>query len=313
MLFGIYKDAGDTDAVLELKEGVTNERILSIFANYSVDAPTLSIKGGTYKSNVKLTISAKKGIEIYYTLDGSDPKENGTRYKSTIEIKGLGMHTVKVVTKNELGVYSNVVTETYIIQYDAPADPVVTPNGGTFDKKNAYIYISVPSGCSAYYTWDRTDPTAESEKYITSEIINQESIKVFPAHSILFVGIASVGKIGYCNRKCYSNQQITAIKPKHISASKYIAYALLASMEHTKSNALYTTVPIINNAYLGTVKIPYPTTTEQYEIVCFLDMECQKIDEIIESKISHCKILQQHKRSLIYEYVTGKKRVTEVK
>lgn len=153
----------------------------------------------------------------------------------------------------------------------------------------------------------------ESEKYITSEIINQESIKVFPAHSILFVGIASVGKIGYCNRKCYSNQQITAIKPKHISASKYIAYALLASMEHTKSNALYTTVPIINNAYLGTVKIPYPTTTEQYEIVCFLDMECQKIDEIIESKISHCKILQQHKKSLIYEYVTGKKRVTEVK
>lgn len=153
----------------------------------------------------------------------------------------------------------------------------------------------------------------ESEKYITSEIINQESIKVFPAHSILFVGIASVGKIGYCSRKCYSNQQITAIKPKHISASKYIAYALLASIEHTKSNALYTTVPIINNAYLGTVKIPYPTTTEQYEIVCFLDMECQKIDEIIESKISHCKILQQHKKSLIYEYVTGKKRVTEVK
>lgn len=171
MLFGIYKDAGDTDAVLELKEGVTNERILSIFANYSVDAPTLSIKGGTYKSNVKLTISAKKGIEIYYTLDGSDPKENGTRYKSTIEIKGLGMHTVKVVTKNELGVYSNVVTETYIIQYDAPADPVVTPNGGTFDKKNAYIYISVPSGCSAYYTWDRTDPTAESQKYGTPILV----------------------------------------------------------------------------------------------------------------------------------------------
>jgi hypothetical protein len=42
---------------------------------------------------------------------------------------------------------------------------VVTPNGGTFDRKNSYIYISVPSGCSAYYTWDRTDPTEESLKY----------------------------------------------------------------------------------------------------------------------------------------------------
>lgn len=165
MLFGIYKDAGNTDAILDLKASATTEKILSIFSNYSVDVPNLSIKGGTYKSNVKLTISAKKGVEIYYTLDGSDPRENGTLYKSTVEIKGLGMHTVKAVTKNSLGVYSSVVSETYIIQYDAPADPVVTPNGGTFDRKNSYIYISVPSGCSAYYTWDRTDPTEESLKY----------------------------------------------------------------------------------------------------------------------------------------------------
>lgn len=171
MLFGIYKDAGDTDAILELKEGVTNNKILSLFSNYSVDAPTLSINGGTYKSNIKLTITAKKGVEIYYTLDGSDPRENGTLYKSAIEIKGLGMHTVKVATKNSLGVYSSVVTETYVIQYEAPADPVVTPNGGTFDRKNSYIYITVPSGCSAYYTWDRTDPTEESQKYGTPILV----------------------------------------------------------------------------------------------------------------------------------------------
>ena len=97
-------------------------------------------------------------------MDGSDPREAGTKYKSSIEIKGAGMHTLKVVTKNELGIYSDLISETYIIEYDAPADPVVTPNGGSFDTKT-YVYISVPSGCSAYYTWDRTDPTEESEKY----------------------------------------------------------------------------------------------------------------------------------------------------
>ena len=164
MLFNIYSDAGDTDAILELKEGVTNHKILSIFSNYSVDSAVISLKGGKYKENIKISISAKKGIEIYYTLDGSDPRENGTKYKSTIEIKEAGMHTLKVVTKNELGVYSDIVTETYVISYDAPADPVVTPNGGTFDIKT-YVYISVPSGCSAYYTWDRTNPTEESSKY----------------------------------------------------------------------------------------------------------------------------------------------------
>lgn len=164
MLFDIYSDANDTEAILDLKEGVTDNRILSIFANYSVDTALLSMPGGKYKENMKISISAKKGIEIYYTLDGSDPRENGTKYKSAIEIKGAGMHTLKVVTKNELGIYSDLVSETYIIEYDAPADPVVTPNGGTFDTKN-YVYIAVPSGCSAYYTWDRTDPTEASEKY----------------------------------------------------------------------------------------------------------------------------------------------------
>ncbi len=170
-------------------------------------------------------------------------------------------------------------------------------------------------GISWFTPTDFTDGSivlCESEKHVTTDIVAQESLKVFPPHSVLFVGIASVGKIGYCDRQCYSNQQITAIKPKNISDSKYIAYALLASMEYTKSNALYTTVPIINNAYLGTIKIPYPPTDEQRKIVDFLDDKCQKIDEIVSSKTSHLELMQQHKKSLIYEYVTGKKRVTEV-
>ena len=165
MLYNIYKAAGDTDAVLALKDGVTDSKVLSIFSDYSVDSAVLSVPSGTYQGNIKLSISAKKGVEIYYTLDGSDPRKAGTLYKSTIEITGAGMHTVKVATKNDLGVYSDVVTETYVIEYEAPADPVVTPNGATVDTET-YVYISVPAGCNAYYTWDRTDPTAESEKYV---------------------------------------------------------------------------------------------------------------------------------------------------
>ena len=170
MLYDIYSELDDTDAILKLKEGITNSRILSIFADYSVDAPMLSVPSGTYNEDITLSISSKKGVEIYYTVDGSDPTVNGTKYKSSFEITGAGMHTVKVATKNELGVYSDIVTETYVIKYEAPADPVVTPNGGTFDTKT-YVYITVPSGCSAYYTWDRTDPTEESTKYISPILI----------------------------------------------------------------------------------------------------------------------------------------------
>lgn len=170
MLYDIYSEAGNTDAILKLMDGVTNSKILSIFTNYSVDAPLLSTKGGTYNEDVKVSISAKKGVEIYYTLDGTDPKKDGIKYKSTIEITGAGMHTLRVVTKNEKGVFSDVVMETFIIEYKAPEDPIVNPYGGTFTEKT-YVYITVPSGCSAYYTWDRTDPTAESAKYVSAILI----------------------------------------------------------------------------------------------------------------------------------------------
>lgn len=150
-----------------------------------------------------------------------------------------------------------------------------------------------------------------SEKFVNDETIQRESIKIYPKYSILFVGIASIGKLGYFENACYSNQQITAIKTNNMENSKFIAYSLMASMDYTKSNALYTTVPIINNAYLGVIKIPFPKEKEQKEIVFYLDKKCLQIDEIVKGKKEQLEKIKQHKKSLIYEYVTGKKRVKE--
>ena len=44
-------------------------------------------------------------------------------------------------------------------------------------------------------------------------------------------------------------------------------------------------------------------------IVNYLDAKCQKLDSIITTKQTQLTKMQQHKKSLIYEYVTGKKRV----
>lgn len=51
---------------------------------------------------------------------------------------------------------------------------------------------------------------------------------------------------------------------------------------------------------------------EQKEICDFLDRKCGYIETVIETKQVQQSIIQQHKKSLIYEYVTGKKRVKEV-
>ncbi len=167
MLIDIYEEDDNLNAIIELKENaVKDTKILNLFSDYIVAAPTLSKEGGTYSEKIVLNITSKKGLEIYYTLDGTNPKTNGILYTGKVEISGAGMHTLKVVTKNSLGVYSEVITETYVINYSAPADPVVTPDGGTFEIPTK-IYITVPEGCTAYYTWDRSEPNESSSVYVS--------------------------------------------------------------------------------------------------------------------------------------------------
>lgn len=58
-------------------------------------------------------------------------------------------------------------------------------------------------------------------------------------------------------------------------------------------------------------QIPVPTVAEQKEIADYLDKKCSEIDNIISDKRQQLETLEQYKKSLIYEYVTGKKEVPE--
>lgn len=57
------------------------------------------------------------------------------------------------------------------------------------------------------------------------------------------------------------------------------------------------------------INIPCPPEDEQREIIAFLEEKCNQVDRIIAIKQSKIEKLEQYKRSLIYEYVTGKKEV----
>lgn len=68
----------------------------------------------------------------------------------------------------------------------------------------------------------------------------------------------------------------------------------------------------LNVADLREIKIPVPPMSEQIEIVEFLDKKCSQIDEIIKDKSNQIEKMEGYKKSLIYEYITGKKRVKGV-
>lgn len=76
------------------------------------------------------------------------------------------------------------------------------------------------------------------------------------------------------------------------------------------SNA--TTIEVIYSYSLKDIILPVIPVNEQREIYDFLSEKCTIIDSVIAEKRNALSAITQHKKSLIYEYVTGKKRVTEV-
>ena len=62
---------------------------------------------------------------------------------------------------------------------------------------------------------------------------------------------------------------------------------------------------------LGSISAPVPPIEEQVAIEKFLDQKCSEIDSLISDKKKQLEILADYKKSLIYEYVTGKKEVPE--
>ena len=92
---------------------------------------------------------------------------------------------------------------------------------------------------------------------------------------------------------------------------KYICYVTQCSNYH-KAVFFYargTAMKRISRTNLGNVAIPLPPIDEQQHIADYLDEKCADIDSLISIKQQKIEELKEYKKSLIYEYVTGKKEV----
>ena len=94
--------------------------------------------------------------------------------------------------------------------------------------------------------------------------------------------------------------------------TKYILYVILS--QYFLSQVVLQTedrvkMPKINQEELGTVIIALPIQNEQQQITDYLDSKCAEIDSIIAEKKQQIETIEEYKKSLIFEYVTGKKEV----
>ena len=129
---------------------------------------------------------------------------------------------------------------------------------------------------------------------------------------------ATVGKTFFYTTNCglaaFAGYLIRARVNPSMALPRFVYYSTLGVGYENWKNTVFTQATIQN---IGADKyaqffVTLPKLTEQSRIVEYLDEKCTKIDDIIKNKQQQLLTVQQHKKSLIYEYVTGKKRVTEV-
>ncbi len=101
----------------------------------------------------------------------------------------------------------------------------------------------------------------------------------------------------------------TAFDVKSKSNLRLRFYYYLAICFDYKYYMSQTTLPGMTQTNYLNMKIPVPKLIEQDKIIIYLDQKCSAIDEIIAEKEALIADMDAYKKSLIFETVTGKRKV----
>jgi len=129
---------------------------------------------------------------------------------------------------------------------------------------------------------------------------------------VLFTTEAPLGAVANADRTDFAlAQRIIKFTTKNTLNPYFLKYWMLSSIfqQHLKSYATGSTATGIKASKLCLLQLVHPPISVQNDIVFELDRESDQIEQLIAIKQAKIEKLEQYKKSLIYEYVTGKKEV----
>ena len=157
-----------------------------------------------------------------------------------------------------------------------------------------------------------------NNSFVTKEKYKElESFRVFP-NDILITTRGSIGKIAIVPSDAPIGILHPCIIRFVIDESRYISRLLKRIFNESdfvlkqlryQSNS--TTIEVIYSYTLRNITLPNIPITEQQAIANYLDEKCADIDSLIQTKQKKIDSLKEYKKSIIYEYVTGKREVNE--
>ena len=183
-----------------------------------------------------------------------------------------------------------------------------TPTGGA----NVYVHDGVKflRSQNVYFEGLNLNDVA----FITEEIDEEmKGTRVKSGDVLLNITGGSIGRCYYVDEslgRANVNQHVSIIRPTKIE-TVFLKYYLQSELGQNQISMLQTggNREGLSAAALSNFKILFPSLDEQCYIASFLDTKCSEIDSLIALKQQKIEELKEYKKSVIYEYVTGKKEI----
>jgi type I restriction enzyme S subunit len=146
----------------------------------------------------------------------------------------------------------------------------------------------------------------DSRRKIPVEAIQDGEAKVFPAQSLLVVGIgATLGKVALSPSECSANQQINVLFDWYDTDPRFVLAALRSCKDLLWAYSNSATLPILNQERLGSIEVPVPPLEEQRAIVAHLTAERERTAGLEAALQDSIELLRERRRALITAAVTG--------
>ena len=163
--------------------------------------------------------------------------------------------------------------------------------------------------------WIQSSDINGENLFVTKNCVSNSAIESYSALRVyqapyLVVAMygASVGNLSLSMIDACVNQACCALKKPTINL-KFSFYIFKAVKDYLARKAVGGGQPNISQETIKQLWLPIPSADEQIEISNYLDEKCRSVDALIAKKQQYLTEIENYKKSLIYEYVTGKKEV----
>lgn len=158
------------------------------------------------------------------------------------------------------------------------------------------------------------DENGEYPFYVRSPIIQRANVYTYDGEGILMAGDgAGAGRVFHHAFGKYAiHQRVYCFHNfRNINTEYYLYFISELFKKVMDKGSAQSTVPSVRLPMIQDFVFCIPSQVEQRKIVAYLNEKCSNIDSIVADKEALIADLESYKKSLIFEVVTGKRRVIE--